>query len=107
MSNIPMIPMTFAIDDYTVIINNGSRLTITKEGDMWIDGSVKDAALGIIKYIIEPEFSDGVISWELNNALRIEYDDQFTIEYIKPNKPACWDELEKEFYRIVKMKAFW
>lgn len=108
MANFPMIPMTLDLDNVTVIICNGSRLLIDKDGKIEVEGSVKDAALGIVKYVIQEEFSNGVISWELNHAIRIEYEDnEFTIEYVKPNKPACWDELEKEFYRAVKMKAFW
>lgn len=108
MSNIPMIPLTLDLDNITVIICNGSRLLIDREGQIVIEGSVKDAALGIVKYVIQEEFSNGVISWELNHAVRIEYEDgEFTIDYIKPKKPAIWDELEREFYRAVKMKAFW
>lgn len=108
MANFPMIPMTLSLDDHTVIIHNGSRLIIDNRGEVKVEGSVKDAALGLVKYVIQNEFSDGVISWELNHAVRIEHEDgQFYIEYVKPNKPAIWDELEREFYRAVKMKAFW
>jgi len=108
MANFPMIPMTWNLDDTTVIICNGSRLIIDKDGAVKVEGSIKDAALGLIKYVIQEEFSNGVISWELNHAVRIEYEDgHFSIEYVKPNKPAIWDELEREFYRAVKMKAFW
>lgn len=108
MANFPMIPMTLDLDNVTVIICNGSRLLIDKDGKMAIEGSIKDAALGLVKYVVQTEFSDGCLSIEINHSLRIEREDgDFFIEYIKPNKPDFWDELEKEFYRAVKMKAFW
>jgi hypothetical protein len=110
MANFPMgmIPVSWELDHATVIICNGSRLIIDEDGDVKVEGSVKNAALGLVKYVVQAEFSEGLISWELNHAVRIEREDgDFTIEYVKPKKPACWDELEREFYRAVKMKAFW
>jgi hypothetical protein len=111
MANFPMVhllyPMTWSIEDTTTIICNGSRLIIDNEGDIKVEGSVKDAALGLIKYVVEAEYSPGLISWELNKAIRIEFDNGFHIEYLKPNKPAVFDELAKEFYRIVKLRMFW
>ena len=103
-----MIPMTLQLDIVTVIIHNGSRFSIDSEANMKIEGSVKDAALGLVKYVVEAEFGEDVVSWELNKAIRIEREDgQYYLECVAPNRPAFWDELEKEFYRVSKMKAFW
>lgn len=109
MANFPMIPMTLDMDNACVIICNGGRLIIGREGEVKVEGSIKDAALGLVKHVIQAEFNDGVISMDLNRTVRIErdLDGHFYIEYIKQNKPAFWDELEKEFYRLAKMKAFW
>lgn len=105
-----MIPMTLSYDDATVILCNGSRLTIDKYGNIKVEGSIKDVALGLVKYVVQPEFSEGVITWELNKALRIEQEDgKFYLEYVGPipKKPPFWSELEKEFHRVAAMKAFW
>ena len=108
MANFPMVPMTLVFDDYTTIICNGSRFIITADGDMRVEGSIKDAALGLIKYVIQAEFNEGTVSWELNKALRIEREDgEYYLECITPKRPVFWDELEKEFHRAAKMKAFW
>jgi len=110
MANFPMgmIPVSWETDHKTTIICNGSRLIIGDKGDIKVEGAVKNAALGLVKCIIQGNFKDDLISWELNHAVRIERDgNDFTIEYLKPNKPACWAELEKEFYRVIKMKIFW
>jgi hypothetical protein len=108
MANFPMIPMTYQLDNVTLIIHNGTRFSIDSEGNMKVDGSVKDAAVGLIKYVVEAEFGGDVISWELNKAIRIEREDgQYYLECITAKRPTFWDELEKEFHRAVKMKAFW
>jgi len=108
MANFPMIPLTLDLDNATVILCNGSRLIINADGEIKVEGTIKDAALGLVKYVVQAEFSEGVVSWELNKALRIEREDgEYYLECITTKKPAFWDELEKEFHRTVKMKAFW
>jgi hypothetical protein len=114
MSNIPMsfthlIPIGFgAMKDKTIITHQGSTLSIDSDGEMLLDGSSKMIALGLVKYIIESEWQLGMISFELNHVLRIESNDNiFSIHYVKDNKPDFFDELVKDFNRVVNMKAFW
>jgi hypothetical protein len=108
MANFPMIPMTHQLDNITLIIYNETKFSIDSEGGMKVEGSVKNAALGLIKYVVDTEFSEGVVSWELDKAIRIEREDgQFYLECITAKRPDFWDELEKEFHRANKMKAFW
>jgi hypothetical protein len=110
MSNIPMsfqhlIPIA---KDKTIITHQGSTLSIDSYGEMLLEGSSKIIALAIIKYVVEGEWSPGMTSFELNHALRIECEDnQFSLHYIKENRPDFFDELTREFDRLVKMKAFW
>jgi len=107
MANFPMVPMNWDFKDAIIIICNGSRLIIEQHGELRVEGSIKDAALGLVKYVVEAQWAPGLISWELNKVIRIEFDNGFHIEYLKPNKPAIFDELAKEFHRIVRMRIFW
>jgi hypothetical protein len=112
MSNIPMsftdlIPPGF-YKGQTIIIYEKSKLSIDSDGIMILEGTAKGIALGLLKYVIEEQWSPGMTSFELNHALRIECrDSQFHLFYMKENKPDFFDELTREFNRLVNMKAFW
>lgn len=93
--------------DGTLIVHEGSSLYIDYLGNMELVGSVKNVAMGLLKYIIEEEWTSGMIRYELNHVLKVEYDNGFYISYMKDNKPYFFDELTKEFDRLVRMKAFW
>ena len=113
MSNIPMhasclMPPNWAAQNKTMIVYKDSLMSIHENGDICLDGSAKTMAMGLLKYIIEEQWSPGMTSFELNHALRIECEDnQFTLHYVKENRPEFFDELTKDFNRLVKMKAFW
>jgi hypothetical protein len=109
MSNIPMIPMTWNLDNTTMIIHNGTRFAIHTDGSMIIEGKVKDAALGLVKYVVQREYVRGVTSWVLNNSLLIDFDETgWTIGCLAPDgEPPFFAELAREFDRIIKMKVFW
>lgn len=108
MANFPMIPMTLALDDCTTIIHNGSRLVITGDGEMFVEGRIKDAAVGLVKYVIWREYTPGLVSFELNKAVRIDLDKGITLKWIGDKKePEFFAELVTEFKRTVKMKMFW
>lgn len=103
-----MIPMTWNLDDTTMIIHNGTRFAIHADGTMAIEGKIKDAALGLIKYIIQEEYVRGVTSWVLNNSLFIDFDETgWTIGCSSPEEPKFFAELAREFDKIIKMKVFW
>lgn len=87
MSNTPMIPVGWETCYTMAILCNGSQLIINADGTMSLEGSAKDAAMGIIKYVIQPKLVSGISSWELNHVLRIEFDGDFTISYLKDDKP--------------------
>lgn len=109
MANFPMgiIPVAWQPYNSTTIIHNGSRLAIHESGEMALDGNVKDAALGLVKYVVEREYFPGLVEIQLNKALSIDCENGFSLSYIGEKKPEFWDELVREFDRAVKMKAFW
>lgn len=108
MANFPMIPMTWNLDNTTIILCNGTRFAIHADGNMIIEGKVKDAALGLVKYVIQNEYVRGINSWQINNALFIDFDETgWTIGCLSPEEPPFFAELAQEFHRTIKMKAFW
>ncbi len=105
MANFPMVPMTWDLDNATFLEHEHGRLVIHRNEGMRLEGSVKDAALALMKYATS-EFCQGCDSVILNDTLHIEYEDgiQFSCA---GDKPPFWDELIKECDRIVRMRAFW
>jgi hypothetical protein len=74
---------------------------------MAIEGKVKDAALGLVKYVIQDDVRE-VTSWQLNGALSIDFDSTgWTIGCLAPEEPPFFAELAHEFDRLIKMKVFW
>lgn len=103
-----MIPMTWNLDNSTTIIHNDTKLAIHADGEMILEGNVKDAALGIVKYVVQREYVKGVQSWMINNTLFIDFDETgWTIGCLCPEEPKFFKELAIEFDRLIKMKAFW
>lgn len=99
-----------APQDYKTIIKdgNGNELCINEDGTMLLTGCVKQIALALVKYVVQKEFTPGMIGFTLNHVLRIAYeDDTFTLQYLVPDKPEFFDELCRHFNRIVNMKVFW
>lgn len=110
MANYPIasFPMSWNIANTTFINHNGAKLCIHREGGMTLEGNVKDAAYALFKYVFEQEYVPGLEMIEANKTLIIHCKDDVRLELcenIKP--PEFWDELVKEFDRIVKMKVFW
>jgi len=102
-----IIPTTWNLDNTTAILCNGGRLIIRSDGEMALEGSVKDAALGLIKYVVDRQCVPGLQEIQINKGLSIHYENGLSIEYIGPKKPEFWDDLSREFNRVAKMKAFW
>lgn len=111
MANFPIanfsIPSTWSIDNSTAILCNGSRLAIHADGSIVLEGNVKDAALGLIKYVVDREWVPGLLEIQINKTISIECEGDFKLCYIGKQKPEFWDELVREFNRAAKMKAFW
>lgn len=101
------IPYHWDTDNATIILHNGSRLAIHASGEMKLEGCIKDAALGLVKYVVEKEFRDGSNYILINRAISITKTEIFIIAYEGEQKPEFWDELSSEFDRIIKMRAFW
>ena len=108
MSNIPMISMNWDLDKQTLFLCNGSRLAICRDGTIMLDGTTKDAAMALVKYVIQSDLVDQCISMTLNESVKIEaVGKTYELTYLKKDKPEFWDELVREFNKIIKMKAFW
>lgn len=97
----------WTLDNCMIILHNGSRLYIYPSGPMVLEGNVKDAALGLVKYVVEKEYTPGLMHISFDDCLLIDFRDGCTISYTQENKPEFWDELQTEFNRIIKMRAFW
>lgn len=70
-----------------------------------IDGDVKDAAMALAKLVFD--LNDGSISTSWEGILKAHHDnDNFSLEYLLENKPAFFNELNEQFERICKLKAF-
>lgn len=113
MANFPMashrIPMNWSIDNTTFIIHKSAKFCVHNDGSMSLEGSVKDAAYALFKYVFEKEYAPGLCRIDLNEALTIYCENEVRLELYNKEKPApeFWNELVKEFNRIVKMKVFW
>lgn len=111
MANFPMasFPMNWSIDNTTFIVHKDTKFCVHANGDMSLEGSVKDAAYGVFKYVFEKEYAPGLVRIDLNNAITIHCEGHVHLTLFDKGKkaPEFWDELVKEFDRIVKMKVFW
>lgn len=112
MANSPgisyQIPGYYGIPDATIIEHGDAQITINWDGKILIHGPVKDAAMALMKYVVD-EGSSGVVSMTHNNCLHIDYKDGINISYVgrEDDKPPLWDELMSECTRIQKLMAFW
>lgn len=112
MANFPMvvsrIPITLNIEDtYTKLSKDDCEIIIRADGDLIIKGSIKSAALCLFNFIVEKEYTYGIVSLELNKCIRVDFNNGFKLICLKKEKPACFDELASEFQKIYDMRAFW
>lgn len=112
MANFPSarldIPIVLAIEDFaTVVKHSRGYISINANETIEIVGPIKDAALALAKHIMQHEYTKDIVSLEINKVLRIEFDKNFKISYLKEEKPPFFDELAAEFQKIVGMKIFW
>lgn len=102
------IPIILAIEDFsTTIKHDRGHIRIYSDGSIQVVGSVKEAALAFAKYIFFTEFSDGLVSFELNKSIRVDFRKNFEMTCLLKEKPPFFDELAAEFKKIVSMKMFW
>lgn len=108
MANFPMISMNWDLDNSTLFLCNGSRLAIHRDGTMSLEGTTKDAAMALVKYVVQSDLVDQCISMTLNESIKIEaVGKTYELIYLKKDKPEFWDDLVREFNKIIRMKAFW
>lgn len=67
-------------------------------------GNVRDAALALVKTVLE----DGSSATSWNNVLRAVHglDGKYTLEYLQDDKPDFFDELKEHYENICKMRIF-
>lgn len=108
MSNLPMVPMVWDLNLVTIISINESRIGFRADGEVLLEGNLKDAALAFVKYIVDRECTDGTVRVEINKCVAIDCKDNFTLSYMgDKEKPEFWDEFVEEYDRIIRMRAFW
>lgn len=70
-----------------------------------IDGDVKDAAMALAKLVFD--LNDGSISTSWEGILKANHGNgDFSLEYLLKNRPIFFNELNEQFERICKLKAF-
>jgi len=108
MANIPMsFPVTWHVDNTIYINNINASIAVNTDGTILLKGSIKEAALALIKYAVDENKFNLCIELSINKSLVINYLNGINI-YFKGNiKPDFWDELICECERIKKMKVFW
>src|SRR5574338_3408 len=102
------IPINLSIEDFQTTVNHDrGYICIHADGKLEVVGPIKDAALALASYVIYSEYSEGLISFELNKSILIEFDKNFKLSCLLKEKPPFFDELAAEFQKIIGMKAFW
>ena len=102
-----IIPGSSGSDSDITLPSKGSILVLDGNGTMYLEGSVKLAALDLVKYASN-EYSHGLVKISFNNVLIISFKDGIELQLVSlTKKPDFWDELVQEFNKIVKMKIFW
>jgi hypothetical protein len=101
-------PINWTTYNTTTIDYNGTNFSINSNGEMIINGSIKDAVLGLIHYVIDKEYCNGITNWQINHALSIDFNESgWIIKSLGEHEPDFFEEFSKEFYRAIKMKVFW
>lgn len=102
------IPINLSIEDFkTTMSHDRGYISIHADGTIEVIGPIKDAALALAYYVIHTEYSQDLVSFELNKSILVEYDKNFKLSCLLKEKPPFFDELAAEFQKIVSMKAFW
>lgn len=102
------IPIDWDLNLVSVIHHNGSRIGFRADGEILLDGSLKDTAIALIKYVVDQEYVVGLNSIEINKCVKINVKENFALSYVgKKAPPTFWDAFVIEYNRIIRMRAFW
>jgi hypothetical protein len=99
------IPGVFNIPTYPHFEYNGSCFTITNDGYGELEGNIRDAAYGILQYIIR--YSRLRIKPHSVNNMDFEYSEKnISLVWNGDNKPEFFDELNAQFQKLSELIAF-
>lgn len=89
-------------DTYTSFHHKETELIVHMD-KLELIGDPKDAALALAKEVL----GSGGIATAWNDVLRVLHGrGQYTLQYLRDDKPPFFDELKEQFERICKMRAF-
>lgn len=108
MANFPFFtnisPGNYGPTDTLTLMFHGDTELIVHADRLELIGNVKDAALALAKTVLE----DGSSATSWNDVLRAVHglEGQYTLEYLRDDKPDFFDELKEHYENICKMRAF-
>lgn len=112
MANFPMnplkVPVTWDLNLVTVVSHNQSKIGFRGDGEVLLEGNLKDAALAFVKYVVDRECTDGTVRVEINKCVSIDCANNFELSYVgEKEEPEFWNDFVQEYNRIIRMRAFW
>lgn len=93
-------------DTYTSFHHKQTELIVHMDR-LELIGEPKDAALALAKEVLGDGLRSGGIATAWNDVLRVVHGrGEYTLQYLREDKPPFFDELKEQFERICKLRAF-